>query len=325
MSLLSLVKPKGSNGFGYGSTAEQVTEGLSLSGRTIVVTGCNSGIGLETARVLAKRGARVIGTARTAEKASQALAGAGTGVACELADPASVRACAVAVKALGPIDAIVCNAGIMALPKRELAHGQELQFFTNHVGHFLLVTGLLDRLADDGRVVMVSSEAHRNAPPEGIRFDDLSFEKSYSPWTAYGQSKDGVRAVEAREPPLREGARASLRGHEEDRERGAPGRHQDEPRAAHEPARRPCARDLEPARAEEHSRGSGDADVRRGASRGGVDQRGVLVALQRGQAAPRRDRRRARDAPLGDDGAHRREPVIPIIALRPDPGETRGG
>jgi WW domain-containing oxidoreductase len=77
----------------------------------------------------------------------------------------------------------------MALPRREVAHGIELQLFTNHVGHFLLVTGLLDRLADDGRVVMLSSEAHRRAPREGIRFDDLGAERGYSPWTAYGQSK----------------------------------------------------------------------------------------------------------------------------------------
>jgi WW domain-containing oxidoreductase len=68
-------------------------------------------------------------------------------------------------------------------------HGQELQFLTNHVGHFLLVTGLLDRLADDGRVVVLSSTAHRNAPREGICFDDLSLAKRYSPWASYGQSK----------------------------------------------------------------------------------------------------------------------------------------
>jgi WW domain-containing oxidoreductase len=193
MSLLSIVMRKGPSGFGYGSTAERVTEGLSLDGKTILVTGCNSGIGSETARVLALRGAHVIGTARTEDKAREALAKVGgrtTGIACELADPKSVRACVAAVSKLGArLDAVVCNAGIMALPKRELAFGQELQFFTNHVGHFLLVTGLLDRLADDARVVMVSSEAHRNAPPEGIRFDDLSLEKAYSPWTAYGQSK----------------------------------------------------------------------------------------------------------------------------------------
>ncbi|AKF07897.1 oxidoreductase [Sandaracinus amylolyticus] len=184
---------KGPSGFGYGSSAEDVTEGVSLAGKTILVTGCNSGLGLETTRVLAKRGAHVIGTARTADKARDAgksVQGDTSGLACELSDPRSVRACVDAVKASGrELDVIIANAGIMALPKRETAHGIELQLFTNHVGHFMLVTGLLDVLADDGRVVIVSSEAHRSAPKETIRFDDLGAEKSYSPWVAYGQSK----------------------------------------------------------------------------------------------------------------------------------------
>ena len=192
MSLIQYLKPNGPSGFGYGSTAEQVTEGLDVSGRTVLVTGCNSGIGLETARVLALRGARVIGTARSLEKASAACApfpGA-VPLACELADPASVRDCVARVRDLGVrLDALVCNAGIMALPRLERAHGIELQLFTNHVGHFMLVTGLLDRLADDGRVVVVSSGAHRQAPREGIQFDNLSGEKGYGPWAAYGQSK----------------------------------------------------------------------------------------------------------------------------------------
>ncbi len=87
------------------------------------------------------------------------------------------------------LDAIICNAGIMALPQRQLCHGQELQFLTNHVGHYLLVTGLVDSLTPDGRVVMLSSDGHRMAPSGGIQFDDLSFQKGYRAWTAYGQSK----------------------------------------------------------------------------------------------------------------------------------------
>jgi WW domain-containing oxidoreductase len=197
MSLYQWFKPKGPSGFGYGSTAEEVTAGLSLAGKTILVTGCNSGLGQEALRVLALRGARVIGTARTREKAEAACraapAAAGAeplALACELADPASVRGCVEAVRAAGHrLDAILCNAGIMALPRRATAFGVELQLFTNHVGHFILVTGLLDRLADDGRVVMLSSEAHRMAPREGIRFDDLGAERGYAPWTHYGQSK----------------------------------------------------------------------------------------------------------------------------------------
>jgi NAD(P)-dependent dehydrogenase (short-subunit alcohol dehydrogenase family) len=193
MSLYAWFKPKGPSGFGYGSTAEDVTADVSLTGKTMLVTGCNSGLGLETMRVLAMRGAHVIGTARTQEKARAACAtvkGETTGLACELSEPASVRACVAQLGSKGVrLDAIVANAGIMALPKLEQKHGYELQFFTNHVGHFMLVTGLLERLADDARVVMLSSGAHNGAPAGGIELDNLSGEKGYRPWAAYGQSK----------------------------------------------------------------------------------------------------------------------------------------
>ena len=195
MSLYSKLQPKGPSGFGYGSTAEDVTAGLSLSGRTFLVTGCNSGLGLETARVLAMRGGRIIGTARTAAKASAALAplgGSTAGIECELSDPKSVRASVNAAKvalAGRKIDALICNAGIMALPACEQKFGVELQLFTNHIGHFMLVTGLLDDLAENGRVVMVSSRAHLRAPAGGVEFDNLSGVRDYAPWKAYGQSK----------------------------------------------------------------------------------------------------------------------------------------
>lgn len=193
MSLLSLLTPHGPTGFGAGSTAQQVTEGLSLQGKTILVTGCTSGLGAEACRVLALRGAHVLGTARTRDAAAAACAGLahpGTGYACELADPASVRACVAQVRADGHrLDAIICNAGIMALPTLQQAHGYELQFFTNHIGHFMLVTGLLDALADDARVVMLSSKAHEQAPKEGIQFDNLTGQRGYSAWANYGQSK----------------------------------------------------------------------------------------------------------------------------------------
>ncbi len=192
MSLLAHLKGKGPSGFGYGSTAEDVTQGLDLGGRTILVTGCNSGLGLETVRTLAKRGARVIATARTEAKAAVACAGitAVVPLACELSEPASVRACVDAVLRDGArLDAIICNAGIMALPELRQACGYELQFFTNHVGHFMLVTGLQGQLAEKGRVVIVSSAAHRGAPRDGIEFDNLSGEKGYVAWKAYGQSK----------------------------------------------------------------------------------------------------------------------------------------
>ena len=193
MSIYELFTSKGPSGFGYGSTAEQVTEGLSLEGKTMLVTGCNSGLGQETMRVLALRGARVVGTARTQEKAKaacDAVKGQTVPVACELSDPASVRACVEEVKRQDiKLDAIICNAGIMALPKLEKAYGYELQFFTNHIGHFILVTGLLEQLTEAGRVVMLSSDAHMQAPKGGIQFDNLDGSKSYSDFRAYGQSK----------------------------------------------------------------------------------------------------------------------------------------
>jgi WW domain-containing oxidoreductase len=193
MSLYALLKRPGPSGFGYGSTASEVTEGLDLRGKTYLLTGCNSGLGKESLRVLALRGAHLLAAARTEAKARRALAetgASGTPVACELSAPASVRACVAAVRELGhPLDGIICNAGIMALPRPAREAGYELQFFTNHVAHFMLVTNLLEQLAGDGRVVVVSSDAHRRAPAEGIRFDDLAARKQYSPWRSYGQSK----------------------------------------------------------------------------------------------------------------------------------------
>jgi NAD(P)-dependent dehydrogenase (short-subunit alcohol dehydrogenase family) len=193
MSLYQMFKANGPSGFGYGTTAEQVSEGVSLAGKIMLVTGCNSGLGLETMRVLALRGARVVGTARTIEKAREACAtglGETVPMACELSDPASVRACVASVEAAGiRLDAMICNAGIMGLPKLERVHGYESQFFTNHIGHFILVTGLLGQLTETGRVVMLSSTAHTRAPEGGIAFDNLDGGKGYDPWRFYGQSK----------------------------------------------------------------------------------------------------------------------------------------
>lgn len=193
MSLYALIKRNGPSGFGYGSTAEDVTAGLDLGGKTILVTGCSSGLGLETLRVLALRGATVIGTARTEAKAraiATAIGGRASAIACDLSEPSSVRDAVAAVKARDiPLDAIICNAGVMGLPRLILIHGLEGHFFTNHIGHFMLVTGLLDQLAHDGRIVMVSSAAHRWAQPGGIDFDNLSGPKGYNAARAYGQSK----------------------------------------------------------------------------------------------------------------------------------------
>ncbi len=193
MSIASFFSRPGASGFGASSTAEQVTDGLSLAGKRYLLTGANSGIGLETGRVLALRGATVVCAARTVDKAAEAARGFATEiipVACELSEPASVRACIEHVRGLAiTLDGIIANAGIMALPTLEVKHGLELQFLTNHVGHFILVTGLLDRLAPDGRVTMLSSAAHMNTPRGGIDFDNLDGAKGYSAWSAYGRSK----------------------------------------------------------------------------------------------------------------------------------------
>jgi WW domain-containing oxidoreductase len=193
-SLVSRLRGRrGASGFGYASTAEEVTAGLDLRGKKILITGVNTGLGAESARVLALRGATILAAARTLDKAAAAcrtLGASAIPLACELSEPASVRDCVADVKARGlQLDVILCNAGIMALPKRTLHHGQEMQFLTNHLGHFALVTGLLDQLSERGRVVMLSSAAHELAPKNGIQFDDLTLSRNYEGWVAYGQSK----------------------------------------------------------------------------------------------------------------------------------------
>ena len=180
--------------FGKRSTAEDVTAGMDLSGKTALVTGCNSGLGIETMRVLAMRGAHVIGAARTLEKAETACAGVEgttTPLAVELTDLPGIVAAADQVAAMDvPLDMLILNAGIMQLPELQLTNGVERQFAVNHVGHFLLTIRLLDQVvaADAGRVVVVSSGAHRWAP-DGIRFDNLDGSKDYDPREAYGVSK----------------------------------------------------------------------------------------------------------------------------------------
>jgi len=182
--------------FAYRSTAEEVTEGIDLSGKTALVTGCNSGIGYETMRVLALRGAHVYGTGRTLEKAATAcasVAGDTTPLALELTDFDSITIATSEIKAAGaPLDILICNAGIMELQQLEQVNGIEKQFYVNHLGHFVLVNQLLEQVvaSAQGRIVTVSSgRATGAAPPEGIQFENLSGEKAYDPALAYGQSK----------------------------------------------------------------------------------------------------------------------------------------
>ena len=181
--------------FGKNSTAEEVTAGIDLSGKTVVITGANSGLGYETMRVLAARGAHVIGTARSMEKAEAAcasVAGKTTPMVLELDDFDSVVACADAITALNtPVDILICNAGIMALQELEQVYGLEKQFVVNHLGHFIFTNRLLPRVreAQQGRIVVLSSSAHSSAPEGGIEFDNLSGEMGYEPFKAYAQSK----------------------------------------------------------------------------------------------------------------------------------------
>ena len=194
MSFFTLIKGKrGASGFGYASTAEDVVAELDLTGKNIIVTGANAGLGLESAKQMAAKGAHILALCRTMEKAEAACAEIGnnaTPLACELSEPSSVRACVESVKAMGqPIHVILCNAGISSTPELDLQHGYEATFFTSHVGHFILVTGLLDTLADDGRVVMVSSMIHAQSFKEGIQFDNLDCANGYDGNKAYGQAK----------------------------------------------------------------------------------------------------------------------------------------
>lgn len=168
-----------------------------LSGKTIIVTGGNSGIGYEAARQLAGKNARVVLACRDqgkADTAAAAIRGEHPGatvevMALDLASLASVRAFAEAVRRQHPrLDVLCNNAGVMALPYRKTADGFEMQFGTNHLGHFALTGQLLDvlRQTAGARVVNVSSGAHRAG---WIRFKDLQWERGYRKWLAYGQSK----------------------------------------------------------------------------------------------------------------------------------------
>ncbi|HET9142230.1 oxidoreductase [Actinophytocola sp.] len=163
-----------------------VTDIPDQTGRTVVVTGANSGIGAVAAGALARAGARVIIACRNTEKGAAAAAAMPGKVevrTLDLADLSSVRSFAGTITE--PLDILINNAGVMAVPLRRTADGFEMQFGTNHLGHFALTGLLLDRLRD--RVVTVASSAHRAGR---IRLDDPNWERGkYQRWGAYGQSK----------------------------------------------------------------------------------------------------------------------------------------
>lgn len=206
--------------FGAQSTTDEVLQGVDLAGKRVLVTGVSAGLGVETARVLAAHGAQVVGAARdlakaktaTAEIAAQAQA-AGGGlelIELDLASLASVRACADAlVKAGKPFDLVIANAGVMATPFMKTADGFELQFGTNHLGHFVLINRIARLMKPGARLVNLSSAGHRFSD---VNLEDPNFERTdYSEFGAYGRSKTAniLFAVEFDRRHKAEGVRAT--------------------------------------------------------------------------------------------------------------------
>jgi NAD(P)-dependent dehydrogenase (short-subunit alcohol dehydrogenase family) len=204
-------------GFGFSSTAAGVAKGIDLTGRRAIVTGGASGIGVETARALAGTGAEVTlavrdtrAGARVAAEITESTDNATVRVVgLDLADRSSVAG--FAADWVGPLHLLVNNAGVMACPQTYTPEGWELQFATNHLGHFALATGLRGALAagassvGEVRIVSVSSSGHQLSP---VIFDDLHFAfRPYDPWLAYGQSKTAnvLFAVEATRRWAKEG------------------------------------------------------------------------------------------------------------------------
>jgi len=183
--------------FNQNSTTDEVLEGVTLSGKRVLITGVSAGLGVETARALVSHGAHVVGAARDLDKAQRATdvvrAAAGSGgrldlVALDLASLASVRSCADALNEQGTgFDLVIANAGVMACPQGKTADGFETQFGTNHLGHFLLVNRIASLLRPGGRLVTLASAGHRFAD---VDLADPNFDNTpYDEWVAYGRSK----------------------------------------------------------------------------------------------------------------------------------------
>ncbi|MEM7324760.1 MAG: oxidoreductase [Actinomycetota bacterium] len=181
------------SGFSPKSEPNEILAYVDLTGKTAVVTGGYSGIGLETTRALAAKGAKVVVPVRSPEKAAENLAtvdGDVTSAAMDLADITSVNAFASQLNAeLDSIDLLINNAGVMATPERRVGPGWEYQFGINHMGHFALTTAVMPLLerAEAARVVELSSIAHKR---NGMLWEDINFENTeYDKWVAYAQAK----------------------------------------------------------------------------------------------------------------------------------------
>jgi NAD(P)-dependent dehydrogenase (short-subunit alcohol dehydrogenase family) len=180
------------------STTDEVLEGTDLSNMRVLVTGVSAGLGVETARALASRGACVVGAARDLAKAERATAqvradadvGGGSLelVELDLASLASVRACADALRARDELfDLVIANAGVMATPFGRTADGFETQFGTNHLGHFVFVNRIAPLLRPGARLLSLASSGHRFSD---VDLDDPNFERTnYEPFVSYGRSK----------------------------------------------------------------------------------------------------------------------------------------
>ncbi|GMH29747.1 hypothetical protein Nepgr_031590 [Nepenthes gracilis] len=204
-SIMWLMGRKGASGFSYSSTAEEVTQEIDGNGLTAIVTGATSGIGAETTRVLAMRGVHVVMAVRNVTAGEDVKVAILNEIPAakidvfklDLSSVASVRKFAEEYNSSGhPLHLLINNAGIMATPFKLSKDGIELQFATNHLGHFLLTNLLLDTMKKTvnssnrkGRIVIVSSAAHRFAYREGICFDRINDESRYNSLSAYGQSK----------------------------------------------------------------------------------------------------------------------------------------
>lgn len=186
------------NSFGEKSTASDVLASKDLSGKTVFITGGNSGLGLETGRAMAAQGAHVVLAGRDQGKLDQAVSAIKADspeakvetIICDLGALDSVRSCGDEARSrFDAIDILINNAGVMATPKGTTSDGFETQFGTNHVGHFLLTKQLMPLVekGQDKRIVNLSSRGHHMAP---ANLEDPNFEASdYNEWLSYGQSK----------------------------------------------------------------------------------------------------------------------------------------
>ena len=179
------------SGFGAKSEPSEILDGINLSGKTAIVTGGYSGIGIETTRALSEAGANVIIPARRTEEAMVALDGIIPKdhiFEMDLSDLESIKRFTDLVKKNLSLNILINNAGIMACPESKTSNGWDLQFAVNHIGHFVLTHELIDSMdqSSGARIINLSSTAHKFS---GICWDDIHFSNSYDKWVSYGQSK----------------------------------------------------------------------------------------------------------------------------------------